>query len=713
MSSILGNNYSNPLDNFRSYSYHYILTVANTTEAFRKMVEPKNGQARVLSAVENVQLGGAIELDGTPAYLLLDTRRFSQYSITEVEMEHIYGTGDRVNPSVPISSTRVKLIDTTGLTFFNFLADTLRNKLQTTRMSAFFLMTIMFVGHRDDGTTEMISTCNIPLIMLLMGFEFTSNGSIFDIEFMETEGATKRGGPMEQVNFLGNVQAVTTLNAEPTVGAMLQNLERELNISSLAHYQKYQNEALAAANKKPGDQIRVGKLVQYMITYPNTHPFNWGQFPIITATPSEREELLHLLKIRPEADTESAKIALPVKELAKDNSTYYQLAFSKTTTITDAIKKILETSIDFLRVSSRDSINAGNGYSFKTITNITSNENTYLVHFDIYPVKIPKPQVTQTNRNAGAASDVKNLIHYDYIFTGFNSHIRELKIQYMPESAIGLDMEVDIGSNRFGFNASNGNTEAAMYEVKSGKQKTTEYAQLLRPGDPVFRPQESQDQQKNNAQSTENLPKEDAIAAFRAKQEYTRNLAYFHFLSSMNIDMTIRGNPNLLIKYADREERGGIAPHGEIVETNVLESLYQQDQALAESNYLASIAGRLASAKSQYIANYYQPRLQRLLNPVDSNSDELVNGVDVATHPIFVSLNIRAPNVDFTGQFLEGEPMFTDEFFFKGPYMVMFVKHQLIDGEFTQNMNLIPFDISGTFSESSDSGVAKQPNTVR
>ena len=710
MTASLGNNYPNPLDNFRTYSYHFVLTVGNTTEAFRKMVQPNNGKSRVLAAVEKASLGDRIDIDGAPAYLLVDTRRFSQYSITKLEMEHVYGTGNRVNPSVPVTSTHVRLIDTTGLTFFNFLADTLRNKLKTTRASAFFLLTIIYVGHRDDGTTETVSITNIPLLMLFMAFEFTSSGSVYDIEFIETEGAVQRGQSMEQINNLGDATSVTTEGGPPTVGQMLMNLEKNLNVQSLEHYQKYTNEALQKIGpvENPRD-IKVGKLVQYMITVPNKHPFNWANdFLVTNSIPSKREEGQFIAEAQAEVEEEKTKDPFSQEEKDQKTDRYYQLTFSNTTTITDAIKKILESSPQFLAMAGRDAIESGNGYSFKTVTKITSNENTYLIHFDIYPVKIPKPTMETDRRPrnpviSSTKSDILNLIEYDYIFTGFNSHIKELKIQYLPESAIALDTEVDIGGNRFSTNASQGNTVGDMQSVAKGKSTSVDFAPILRPSDPIFLPLKTTDQQQNNnSQNTEDLKREDAVAMFKAKQEYTRTLAFFHFLSSINLDMTIRGNPNLLRKYADRDERGGIAPHGDIIDTPTLESFFGQTQLTAEGNYLGSLAGRISSAKGLYYSEYYGPRLNKLIAPPAGAPDSLMNGVDVSTAPVFVKVNILAPNVDFTGQYIEGQSMFTDKFFFKGPYIVLFIKHKFIDGEFTQELNLIPFDVGGTYSQSRD-----------
>ena len=702
-------NYKNPLDDFRSFTYHHILTISSTTEAFRKMVSPAKGKPRIFSAVERASLGDEIDIDGSSAYLLADTRRFSQFSITEVEMEHVYGTGTISNPSVPVGTMRVKLIDTTGLTFFNFLSDVLRNKLKTTKASAFFLLTIVFVGHRYDGTTETISTCNIPLILLLMGFKFSSSGTVFDIEFMETEGSAQRGMAFDQINNCGNVRAISTKGGAPTVGQMMLSFERRLNVQSLGFYQKYQNEALKTANKP--NVLKTGKLVQYMITLPNTKQFNWADgFKISVASPSQHQEQSflssspNLVTLGSGDDPQTAAAAK--KEYEANNLT---MSFSQTATIADVIKKILESSEDFLKMAGAEAINNNKGFTFKTVTNITSNENTYLIHYDIYPVTIPKAvksPAASSKTPVGLQVNGLNLIQYDYVFTGKNSHIRDLDIIYKPESAVALDTELDIGANRFKTVADNGNTKAGVKTASKGATKSSDTSYLLRPNDPIFPPIITADQQKNNnSNRNETATTAAAVESFRVKQEYVRNLAFFHFVSSMDLEMTIRGNPNLLRKYADREERGGIAPHGTIIDSKSLESFNKQagnNDVAAEKNYSTSIEERLKTAKAQYYNEYYLPRLSKIMTSKTNSNDGLLGQGDISTSPIFVDLNIRAPNVDTLGDFLPGKPMFTDQFFYSGPYLVLFIKHSLVGGDFTQTLSLIPFDVNGQFSTSKD-----------
>lgn len=686
-------NYANPLDNYRSYSYHFILSVSNSTNAFRELTQTKNGRPKALAAVEDISLGDKLDLEEGEAYLLADTRRFSQFMVTGLEMEHVYGTGDVVNPSVPIAAASMTLVDTTGLTFFNFLSDTLRNKLKTTRASAFFLLSIVFVGHKDDGTTEFISTCNIPYILLGMEFEFTSSGSIYNIQFMEIEGSTQRGSQLELLNSLGNVNSVSTQNGQRTIGQMIANLERALNIQSLAFYASYKN---AATSSETG-----GKLLQYMITIPP----DWENFKVTTGDVSERLEQMFLAKTQAEKDEEKTKDAVTIDDRYDEDDVYFTLSFSNATTITDAIMQILDSSLDFKKLASDEKIKGGEGKAFRTITNITSDATSYVVHFDVYPYTIPKPSdgsLKVNQKESNAESTITNMIQYDYVFTGRNSHILDLRIKYMPESAFALDTAMDIGASRFNTNATVKTTEKEFKKIAIGVigEKTPDNMPLLKEQDvviPTFRTKT----QRDNAIGLEaaDLSKEEQVAIYTADQEKSRNLAFMHFLSSLDLDVSIRGNPNILAKYADRGERGGIAPHGSVASNTFLTAVKPKTQEEAKSTYINELAPKLASYKSRYASEYYGARLA---NAGGGGDDALIGKPDVATNGLFVKLNIMAPNVDWTGQRVEGQSMFTNRFFYDGAYMVMFIKHTLVNGEFTQTMKLIPFDLDGTFIKSRD-----------
>ena len=689
-----GNNYPNPLDNFRTYSYHFILTASSTTEAFRVMIGD-GSKAPLLSAIQGVGLGEEFKVKDQTGFLVIDTRRFSQYSITDLEMEHVYGTGGVNNPSVPASTMKMKVMDTTGLSFFNFMMDLMRNKLQTTRASAFFLLAIVFVGHKDDGTTETISTCYIPLTLLLMSMEFQFSGSTYDIEFMELEGAPQANASMQHINYLATISNVTTYGRDKTLGGLLDCLESKLNKASLDHYVKYTNTALAQDSKSPP-----GKLVQYMITAPS----EWRAF-----IPGSAKSDTHEEKPAPKRGAVTKPSVSTIGDL--------QVPFSSNATITDAIKAILESSKQFTDLASADNRKAGTGFTFKTVTAITSDDTTYLVHFDIYPFRLPKVDGNNNKVAVGSktvvgdASIVKNLITYDYIFTGRNSHIKNLKVEYGPEASVALDVNLQLGSARMTDNARNGQSKSGTKESSKGASKTTEYSTNMRPGDPLFLPVVSKEQKNNNSsQHTEHEGTESAAEAFKSKQEYNQTFAFLHFLSSINLDVTVRGNPNIIRKFADRNERGGLPPHGMIIAGPDLKQQAAASTDGASNSLVTTVNNGITSSKQQYIDKYITPRINAW-NKSDTGNDALLNGVDVSTLPVFVKINIRAPNVDSTGEFKSGEDMFTDKFFYDGVYQMLFVKTNFTGGDFEHNISLIPYDIDGKSTAAEDTSNAKTNKT--
>ena len=181
--------YTNNLNQFRTYSYHFILTMSNTSTALRSLVGGDSKNA--LSIVEGARLGQRVmseKLGNEEVYLLLDTRKYSQFSIKDLKTEYVYGTGDRTNPSTMVGTMSMQIEDSTGLGFFNMLMDIMRNKLRTERSSAFMLLTTLFVGHAYDGSTQIVDVSSQPLMMLLLDFTLSSAGSTVNLELIAQDG---------------------------------------------------------------------------------------------------------------------------------------------------------------------------------------------------------------------------------------------------------------------------------------------------------------------------------------------------------------------------------------------------------------------------------------------------------------------------------------------------------------------------------------------
>lgn len=707
-----GKNYPNPLDNFRSYSYQFILTVANTTQAFIDQIGSNNSPSPFLSSVLQATQPGQSFIVGpgqSEVYLLIDTRRFSQYSITELQMSHGYGTGDRVNPTTPMGTHHLEIIDTTGISFFNMIMDILRAKLKTSQYSAFFLLSIIFVGHKDDGTSETVSTCNIPMTLQTMGFSFDASGSKYQLEMIEQTGGVNRGdsGSM-QIDYLGDVKSVSTKGAQNNLGGMMDALEAALNDKSLRFYQKYANDAISkmGADGKP---VKLGKLVQYMINIPT----DWRKMPISTATRSDNIELMFQAKKMQPTDAPPAKNEFNLVKLYAQPA-YSQIMFSESTTITDAVKGILESAVDFLKLQSADNVKAGTALSFKIVTSITSDHTTYLIHIDVYPylMSIVGPTtagsaVKAGQSNSDAPVDQANVIEYNYLFSGLNNAIIDFKIDYTPESAtMALDASINIGASRYAQNAAEGQKKSNLALVTSGEKTSTSFSPNLKASDPIFMAIKTKDQKNNNTgqKATEAIPADQATAVLQAKQEYTKSMAESHFISTTSVQMTVRGNPNIISKYADRNSRGGTIPHGLTIDTTVIASATTEDKITAiEKQFQVGFT----SAKDAYRQQYYQPIVDAVLNP-QTTDDPLKNNLDVAVAPIMVKINIYAPNIDYAGDVVDATAgMFTDAFFYNGYYTLLTTDTHFQGGDFTHDMTLIPEKLVSSQNDGPDP--SKQP----
>lgn len=683
-------NYANPLDHFRSHSYHFILTVANSTEAHRKMLDKG-----FLSSINSTMLGDRVKIEGEKAYLLVDTRRFSQFSITDFEMSQAYGTGSTDNPSVPVSGIKVKLVDTTGLTFFNFLMHTLRNRIQSTKGSAFYMLSILFVGHTDTGTTETISTCHIPMVMASMGFEYSSSGSTYDMEFFEVEG--NPGTAIPQLVDLSDIQAISTEGRPNTVGGMLQALEDRLNLNSVRFFHKYSNEANKKSRDTRNTYAQAGKLVQYMITAPK----EWEEFPLNTAGKSENVEQYFIAKTKAVQDQLKAASDAAAKTAAAQKARDSYASFSYSTSVQDAIKVILESSKQYLDLASTQKMREGKAIAPKVVVNITSDATTYLVHYDIYEYKAPKMDIENGQVKTSPFLQmpdgrVRNLLVYDYIHSGRSSHILDLKVEFSPyAAAAALDVDINLGQGRFADNAEAGQKIKLVDQASvDGEETSTHFNPLMRPGEPVFPPVKTRDQQTHfSSLNTEEMNRQEAHRNLKAKQEHTNTMAVLHFLGSLQAQMTIRGNPNLLKKYCDRQYRGGIPRHVLSMKVDDLKDLTADS---ADAFFTNNVKGKVKSGKDEYYKTFVLPRIDK----AGSTGDEILDGPDIATYPLFAQINIFAPNVDFLGNTIPGNPQFPNRFFYNGAYQVPIITHLFSNGMFTQVMTLIPWDINGGFSTS-------------
>jgi hypothetical protein len=620
-------------------------------------------------------------------------------------MVHAYGTGSLENPSVPVALMKMRLIDATGLTFFNHLMETMRDRLKASRGSSFFLLVTLFMGHTDRGTTEMLDMLFTPLMLMTMAMDFSSSGSIYDMEFVELEG--NPGGGFESIVELKDVQSVVA-DKSPTLEGLMQALEDRLNEQSAEFFRKYNNVLLSEGGRNNSEKS--GRLVQYMITLPE----KWRNYPVSTAGRGQSIERVFkkMQQQQSELDKRKAELQAEASKAGKSDAIGARFtSFSATMSITDAIKAILESSEKLLEEANVQKRRDKQVSVYKTVVSVTSDDNTYVVHFDIYEHKIPnieglKNKSSITTKDKASAEylrapdgSIRNLIQYDYIFTGRNSHITDMKIKFSPDSAVAFDGRLDIGTGRRGSNVQAGQVSEKKQDFDGEKQ--TNDLSLLRSNDPVFVNFKTAFAATGGVSHGPGTLSQGAdYKAFgQNKEEHTKTMALLHFLGTMELQLTIRGNPALLKRYADRQVRNGVPQHfvhgigSDLLTTLANASSLEQSRNIFNSNIKANIK----TAKSQYYTTYVKPKTLLTQN----------SNLDVASVPLFIAVNIMSPNVDAMGKPMAGEPMFTNDFFFKGSYMLLTVRHSFENGVFSQDLLAVPFDVYNDFSNAWHKGASK------
>ena len=412
----------NPLDKYRSHSIHYILLVANSTEGLRPFCDINEGDKNLLMTVASKKLGEEV-VDGV--YILVDSRRTSEFSIQNMEYSTFVGGG--ANPSQmlqTIASIKMSLVDPSGIGFFNYLKYLIDVKLKTDMIGLKFLLNISFIGHTFEGKTELVDGLSIPLMSstVFSLSHFSTKGGVYDMEFLpaSTMVGSKTQHPLISLSNNVNYQATDSL-----LGTAVQSFENFLNKKSKDLYQ-----SIAPIEKLPGETVQEsqvtanqqtqnkknGRMVQYMITIPP----EWFKFSL-AASPQNIKEI-NFAKNNQEENK------------ANDHHPTANLSSSNSDSVQEALIELLSLCPDITKMANLDAKKSGNVKLYKILTSITSDSEVLMVHFDVveYNVADPaaKPKVAEGNNNVPKPEETPDgAIEFDFIFSGKNNDVLDFDIK--------------------------------------------------------------------------------------------------------------------------------------------------------------------------------------------------------------------------------------------------------------------------------------------
>lgn len=700
----------NPLDNFQSYSTHFVMTACRTTQTAKLFSEEDQGNAS-LAAIEDAKfLGSAVKFNNneTDIFLVLDTRRFSQFSVESLKYD-IYVNGLQKGGSTSNLAVDMNMVilDSVGISFANFMQWLIDYQMQSNYDGIIFMLRVIFVGHHPDGTSETIQSETIPLHLNRMDINLDYAKGIYTLEFMPNMNFNVN----TYKRFLTISTATTaTTGLGNTLGSAISSFQDNLNKTSSEYYegiQKIFNEATNNSSKPvlEGSNLNsneFGRKVTYMITIPP----DWKAF--ILEGSNIGGSLESIYKKQFEIDAKAAKTSTSNSDRTKSQDGALKDSYIAApageiiTKVLDAVFRQvpqIAASGNFQIATDKDAA-TGMVKFFKYIVGITTDDKTMTVHIDVVDFKIPDVFNDESKKNPtgiskenanyhpadpekGGIREPKNFIEYDYIFSGKNKDILnfEMKIQ---------EFQFLLSSNlRIGDSAIKEVVDTGKEIVGGPKANMLIYSRKY---DPMVLPLNTVDSLANFKNQSHLLKTSEQSKDMIAKrQQYTKNLTTFYAGSPITVALTIKGNPLIMHKF----NIGKILPHsGDNIQKSAVNDQTLTGPVSGESGEDAYrrelINSILKTNPSIKVLN--SSSLTTIQSPLDDDS--------YAISPVFARINIFGPNVDFknNSEILSdenGEATYTASVMSNNYYVVFKVSNIFSNGVFTQELELYSHNLFG------------------
>jgi len=683
----------NPLDDFATYSVHYIMLACRTTEeakVFTAQPDTIEGQrinADTLAAIEKVKyLGDPIAYGDNPdiAYLVMDTRRFSQFQVERLKYDAlingVQATGSQGNL---VTTVEMTIVDAVGISFINFLTWMMNVKMQCNFDGMIYMLRVLFVGHHTDGSTETVQTITIPMHLFKMELNLDYGKGIYNVEFMPNMNFdAQRHSRWLNINSASSFFSGAGGN---TLGGVIDNFEAALNKRS----EEYFNDA----NKAVGDTRstnkhgKFGRLVRYQISLPK----EWRSYILQGWGTNAATETIFKKTLD---DSETKK----VKETKKDENTGKPIDVTVSvpigTTITNVLNAVFKQVPEIAQLGNgRKTQGQGGSVSFYNfLVGTTSDENTVIVHVDVIPFVVPNAIIEQQKKaNSVSADDSdfyekpladgarlpREFIEFDYIFTGKNKDILnfDLKLQDLQWM---LASNLDMGAGVMGKKLEDGQKEGDI-PVNPNSELIT-----ARPYDPLLLPKNTDAELKNFTQYSNLVLKSAEGQAIRSgHQDYLRNLSNFYAASPITCAITIRGNPLIMSKFSDSR----FMPH--IITATASSTGVSTVNTQFQEQYRTDLEAQIVRDNTTKTGTQLLQKDKTGALVVKSITDR-----HYANTPVFVKINIKGPNVDDkTGDMRSGD--FARTILENNFYVVMKVTNVIEGGRFTQDLELFSHNIFG------------------
>lgn len=526
---------NNPLKNFRSYSYHFILIATDTTAFIDASLseDPQNPQKAAIvnsgdfferkdrsnpRGVINHALGNYI--------ILIDSRQDTDYIIDDVEWGTTFiGNSNSGNTSVALNTFltdgQMKITEPYGIQFLNMISDIAApTQLNTDPATMPFLLKVIFVGHADDGTVQTVY--DVPpfgIIFTDMGGSVDANGSVYNLKYT---GAANGAGWNQTYDSI-----VDGMSFDFVQG---QNLDQHLQRFTAQINDKYKKDRTDFINNNFKDEnIKAALNKTCMITWQLKALDGAKEFP----------------KIR------DFGIQTPDQVKVGGTGNAYSYKGSKEGGIAELINKLFATSTTWTSIQMGEDSDANEKnqtkdlFSFKVSPVFkklsVDHGNSIQIDYWISEYQYTTVDVGDNNTGSGNAKPPKinpnNVYEFDYIFTGKNIDIVKMDMNLSLGFALWMSLVTSKALPSQLTDVNGSVTDAAAPQTRS-VSGTLNAQNFIRTGTPIWPP----------ALKTEGFTKEFSNQSKVASADAIwRNFAAYQAIQT---DIVINGNPTLIQKIA-------------------------------------------------------------------------------------------------------------------------------------------------------------------
>jgi len=409
-------NPKNELGKFRSYSYHHILMVCNNTQAAEELTRTSE-----ITAFQKPIIGKRFEPrqignDEKNKYVtLIDGTSDALFYITEASWENIIAMEDYIGEgNIPQSTSmslegELEIIEPLGANFLNVLVNVC-DALDTDPVGLLFVLKTIFVGHNDDGGTEMISNIK-PLLFINYDLTaiFDSSGSKYRMMFV---GAVNGFGKLPQTQQIVNGFQFK-MNPADSLAETFNKLGDAIDKAYLSFEQKAKSDyakVIYDASKKEGQLLdAVGSAVQSASFFDDN--YRKVKYKIFANDYTDTKYKA--------GDNSNVRIAN-----IKDDGSYN---FGLNIGIESIIKKIMASSVGVLDDGKTNE--EGKRFVYKISSGLNSTDDEIIVEYYINKYEMLMLPYEAAYEGKEFKPTDGQFIEFDYIFTGKNVDIKEFDIK--------------------------------------------------------------------------------------------------------------------------------------------------------------------------------------------------------------------------------------------------------------------------------------------